>query len=52
MAERISSWSCHLKRKVTSIKILTEGASYEKALNRNDNRPTLLVEVSDYYNEK
>ena len=27
-------------------------SSYEKALNRNDNRPTLLVEVSDYYNEK
>ena len=27
-------------------------SSYEKALNRNDGRSTLLVEFGDYYNEK
>jgi len=26
--------------------------SYEKALNRNDNKSTILVEFGDYYNEK
>ena len=27
-------------------------SSYEKALNRTDNRPTMLIEISDYYNAK
>ena len=27
-------------------------SSYEKALNRTDNRPTILIEISDYYNTK
>ena len=27
-------------------------SSYEKALNRNDGKSTLLVEYGDYYNEK
>ena len=26
--------------------------SYQKALNRNDGKSTLLVEIGDYYNEK
>ena len=26
--------------------------AYEKALNRNDNKSTILVEFGDYYNEK
>ena len=56
--QHIGDFTDAVKKMCTSIDIIKLSEpddifpSYEKALNREDGRSTLLVEFGDYYNEK
>ena len=56
--QHIGDFTDAVRKMCTSIEIISLNEpkdifpSYEKALNRNDGRSTILVEFGDYYNEK
>ena len=56
--QHIGDFTEAIKKMCTSIEVIKLNEpedifpSYEKALNRNDGKSTLLVEYGDYYNEK
>ena len=56
--QHVSDFTDQVRKMCTTIEVIKLSEpdeifpSYQKALNRNDGKSTLLVEIGDYYNEK